>query len=364
MELLTFPQLVSGVIDTFKKEKPKPETISRAIRLLSEAVKEDTLNATNDSVLACCLISTCLDTKTESELAYNYTKHIKYGGFLDIYGIILNIDGYIVYPEEPNKVELKSISINTDTLEEIGSGTYGTVYRTEDGYAVKSVKASDLGLEFSKLINELAVLKHLQGGSGIPELYFISESYPNFYVGMQLLDTSLGDILGELSPNESWNIQRDLVYALSYIHSKGIIHCDISLNNIMLDKDRNPYFIDFGESRIGPATIHESNEFGTATYRDYVLLLDQANDKYESTFGYEVDIWSLGIVLYTLEYKRSPFVLSDDYKQYADIISYQLPKVLSKVENPTFRRILADMLDMNPNTRSTASDILMLYDTY
>ena len=70
----------------------------------------------------------------------------------------------------------------------------------------------------------------------------------DFVEGRDLLDL-IEDKNHFLKPDEVDNILRQVLDAISFVHAQGILHRDISPDNILLDQDRNPVLIDFGAAR-------------------------------------------------------------------------------------------------------------------
>lgn len=85
-----------------------------------------------------------------------------------------------------------------------------------------------------------------------------------------------------------------MLEAISYIHEKGIIHRDLKPENILLltdDKDSEIKIIDFG---CGTKKNNNINAFaGSAHYMAPEVVL-------EENYTEKCDIWSLGVILYTM----------------------------------------------------------------
>lgn len=88
---------------------------------------------------------------------------------------------------------------------------------------------------------------------------------------------------------------------LGYCHSKGILHRDIKLDNILLDSEGEVKICDFGVSKIVKKGEKMTEQCGTPAYIAPEILRDRG---YE---GFAVDIWSAGVVLYAMLYGTVPF---------------------------------------------------------
>ncbi|KAA6372758.1 MAG: hypothetical protein EZS28_031715, partial [Streblomastix strix] len=107
-------------------------------------------------------------------------------------------------------------------------------------------------------------------------------------------------------------IMNQLLEALRYIHSKGLIHRDIKPANILL---HNPpgtgrvicKIADFGEMKVKSQIDQSTNvqPAGTLVYMPPELLLGDG-DQFRKA-DEKIDIWSLGIILYQIVYHTFPF---------------------------------------------------------
>ena len=119
-----------------------------------------------------------------------------------------------------------------------------------------------------------------------------------------------GDLYQYLS-KRSWAISEDvvkklthqIVTALYYLHSHGIVHGDVKLENILMTDDLgeiNVKLADFGFSKVLGPNETRSSDMGTFVYCAPELLLGERSGK-------EVDLWALGITLYVLLTGGYPF---------------------------------------------------------
>ena len=101
-------------------------------------------------------------------------------------------------------------------------------------------------------------------------MYEIFESVGHLYIVMEY--ASNGDLLeyvkgkGKLETSEARKMFRQIVYGLAHIHSRGVIHRDIKLDNIFLDDDLNPKIGDFGVSKVITKDELMVEQCGTPAY--------------------------------------------------------------------------------------------------
>ena len=101
-----------------------------------------------------------------------------------------------------------------------------------------------------------------------------------------------------------------MMHAISYLHSKGIVHRDLKLDNVMVDGletgDPNKIrvkLIDFGMSKF---THHGDSKINLTTYAG---TLDFMAPEILEGLDYDLtcDIWSMGVVLYMMMTGNMPF---------------------------------------------------------
>ena len=145
---------------------------------------------------------------------------------------------------------------------------------------------------------------------------------------------------------------QQILSALKYIHSIGVCHRDIKLENIVIDANDNAKLIDFGLCREGAKECLMNTFCGTLAYIPPEVIM------YAQYDGKAADIWSLGIAIYVLACGHFPWQQTDEKGIVKEIISgvYSIPYYLS----PVLRDLLEKMLVFDPNNRWTAEQLLTL----
>lgn len=119
-----------------------------------------------------------------------------------------------------------------------------------------------------------------------------SESSLELYIAMEYCPLTLRKAI-DRGLQDVNNLFYQLVKGVHYIHSKGMMHRDLNLNNVFLSKDGNIKIGDFG------CSTRSGNDFcphvGTSYYRAPEIDLEEYDNR--------VDIYSLGVIFFEMLYK-------------------------------------------------------------
>ncbi|XP_048512357.1 maternal embryonic leucine zipper kinase-like isoform X2 [Athalia rosae] len=154
-----------------------------------------------------------------------------------------------------------------------------------------------------------------------------------------------------LTETDSRKFFRQIVSAVAYLHSLGYAHRDLKPENVLLDRQQNLKLIDFGlcAKPKGGMQAHLYTSCGSPTYAAPELVL---GNKY---LGSEVDIWSMGVLLYALLCGFLPFDDSSIENLYRKILSgkYDEPNWLSS----SSKKLIRSMLQIDPKNRITVQEL-------
>ena len=146
---------------------------------------------------------------------------------------------------------------------------------------------------------------------------------------------------GCISDPQLLNYTKQILQALNYLHSRGIAHRDLKLENIMLGEDNVVKIIDFG---ISTTTDSLHNTIcGTPVYMAPEIVIGKEYDPCKA------DIWSLGVIVYAMATNSFPFASKCYNKNITKIASGEVtfPKLLSEKMN----NFVSKMLDPSPANR-------------
>ena len=153
------------------------------------------------------------------------------------------------------------------------------------------------------------------------------------------------------------NLFLQILSATRYLHDFGYIHCDIKLENILLfESPTNPILklTDFGFAI--PYSREKKMQYGRGSlcYASPEVILSK------EFYGPEADIWSLGVVLFTMVCGMFPLDFANRRvgEAYRALEKYGLPfSSVSKELSPEYRELVMRMLDLRTERRITMDEI-------
>ena len=152
--------------------------------------------------------------------------------------------------------------------------------------------------------------------------------------------------------------------AVSHCHAQNVFHRDLKPENILLNADDQVKIADFGLAALAHRRVHEDASFlqhtkcGSLMYAAPEVLTSSAEAGYDAA---KADVWSLGIILYSMLSGALPFrmALPSKCPRYA-IVHQRGIRILCEANSftPSSTELLCSMLDPNPSKRITAAEIL------
>jgi calcium-dependent protein kinase len=217
----------------------------------------------------------------------------------------------------------------------LGSGASGDVYlvthkKTGENFACKIIKKDGNMNDAESMATEIEIMKRVRHGH-IVTLYELFESASCMWLILELVDG--GDLNYFIGGHKHYTEKviahhfRQILHGLHYLHSQGVVHRDIKLDNILIKGDH-----EYGEVKIADfglsALVQMSNSgydrtasskrkafnglqevWGTASYFAPELI--------DRNYGPQADMWSAGCILYEMLSGEHPFDADDDDALYA-----------------------------------------------
>lgn len=273
----------------------------------------------------------------------------------------------------------RTVTLNDfEILSQVGKGASGRVFLVRDRLngehlALKVIEKTSVYENddaYRHALDERLVLEMACDHPFILNLRYAFQTTKRLYLVTEYCDG--GDLFDYLKKRgkpfkepEGRRIAAEILLALEYIHSLGVVYRDLKLENVLLDLDGHVRIADFGLSkllgkrryssrkpppapsanlRIAPVKpVNMTKTFcGTREYVAPEMLSG-------SEYGQSVDLWAFGILLYEILCGRTPFYSRNREEVYLKIENGPLrfPRSLS----PEVRSLICGLLDRNPNTR-------------
>ncbi|RZC41479.1 serine/threonine-protein kinase MARK2, partial [Asbolus verrucosus] len=244
-------------------------------------------------------------------------------------------------------------------LKTIGKGNFAKVklakhVPTGKEVAIKIIDKTQLNpSSLQKLFREVRIMKMLDHPN-IVKLFQVIETEKTLYLVMEY--ASGGEVFdylvlhGRMKEKEARSKFRQIVSAVQYCHQKRIIHRDLKAENLLLDSEMNIKIADFGFSNEFTPGNKLDTFCGSPPYAAPELFQGKKYD------GPEVDVWSLGVILYTLVSGSLPFDGSTLRELRERVLrgKYRIPFYMSTdCEN-----LLKKFLVLNPAKRANLETIM------
>lgn len=234
-------------------------------------------------------------------------------------------------------------------LSEIGAGAFGSVslVRQEStGKLYAAKKGLNFGLDLATELQSCLAVKHRNVAAAFPYYYDDGDGLTyiltDFVEGPSLLHflCDLSSDGQKLSVAEVAWIGREIALGLQSIHGQGMVHRDLSYNNVILSNGK-PVIIDFGLAKES-LTKATGSICGTPNFMAPEVGFARATPR--------SDIFSLGAILYMLHFQRP---IMDDYGR-GIALDLRFRKKLKKHEEPLVR-IIEKAISLDPHERHSSA---------
>ena len=291
------------------------------------------------------------------------------------------VDGYAMPPLPPPRLH------DFEIISPISRGAFGSVFlsrrrQTGDIFAMKVIPAS----KNEVLYTEREVMCRASHPSVISLYWSFRASGTIFFImsfarGGDLF--ALLESVGSLDEETATFYIAELVNAVGYLHSLGIVHCDLKPDNILLNERGHLQLTDFGLSKFGAeqrelsrsllfrfAPKNETNNFnifenkkngkkrvvGTPHYIAPESLV-------RGDYGPPIDWWAVGAIAYELVVGEPPFNGENEAQIFSAIVNgyYSWPDDVEVSKE--YKKMVEDLLQYQPELRPNIID-LKKYDVF
>jgi len=247
---------------------------------------------------------------------------------------------------------------------DLGSGAFSIVRlathkQTHEKRAVKVIDKKAVKEKKEMLDREVDILKRIQHPNiiAVKEIYETSDFLylvMELATGGELFDSIVSR--GKYSEKDAARIVKQVTAACAYLHALGIVHRDLKPENLLLASnvvDAQIKIADFGLSKMMDASAVLQTACGTPGYVAPEVLTGEG-------YHQEVDIWSIGVIMYILLCGFPPFYADNNAKLFEKIMNgtYSFPSPYWDKVSQSAKDLIKHMLVVNPKSRYTTKQIL------
>ncbi len=217
--------------------------------------------------------------------------------------------------------------------EELGSGEMGAVYRAFDPSFNREVAIKVVPQEMMRNLKilarfkrELKMIASLEHPAIVPVYDVGEENGQPYYVMRYMSGGSLRRWLsnGKLSLQDTADIIERIALGLEYAHQKGIVHRDLTPDNILFDNHNNPYITDFSLAKLIADTFRTNSGNGFIGTPEYI----SPEQSQSLPVDHRSDIYGLGVIAYEMLTGEKPYQAIESIGVLVKHVSEPVPEIL------------------------------------
>jgi len=198
-----------------------------------------------------------------------------------------------------------------EIIRKIGRGKYSEVF---EGFNLKNNEKCVIKVlkpvKKKKIKREIKILQNLCNGPNIITLLDVvrdPQSKTPSLIFEYINNTDFKHLSPTLTDFDVRYYIRELLLALDYCHSNGIMHRDVKPSNVMIDhQKRKLYLIDWGLAEFYHPNQDYNVRVASRPYKGPELLVDMED------YDYSLDMWSLGCMFAGMIFQKDPFFHGHD----------------------------------------------------
>ncbi|KAL3831911.1 hypothetical protein ACJMK2_023607 [Sinanodonta woodiana] len=262
--------------------------------------------------------------------------------------VLTNLNAYAeISRHDDSETEMAKLKLeDLHRVTPLGSGGFGRVVlnNSSETYALKIISKQrivEIGYQ-ERILNEKNILAELKSDF-IVRLYKTFKDDEYLYLLMELcLGGELSKLIYDvdnLNHTAAKFYTACIAEALIYMHSKGIVHSDLTTSNALLDSKGYVKLIDFGMASKVTSGQEAKSLHGTPDYMAPEVILNKGHNT-------AADLWSLGVIVYNMLAGWAPF--ADEDENY--IQTYH--NVLNGIDDVDFPDDIENMITSAVDTRN------------
>lgn len=245
----------------------------------------------------------------------------------------------------------------------LGNGGFGTVYEGQFANKRVAIKVMDVPLDYLKMLLKEIITMVMCDHTNLVKLFAVSfgnaeNNNVKVFILMECLKQDLKNLIfrerAHLPPKLKYKILISILKGLNFLHESHYVHCDLKLQNILVDEHFNAKISDFGLANC----LRFGNTKNTmiAGYSERTSAYEYLCEQKISTKG---DIWSFGIMMYELLMEKISWEKFSGVQVVAKV-SLKTPffdcnqRTGSKFEE----EIIEECLNYNHNKRPSAKELI------
>jgi len=251
----------------------------------------------------------------------------------------------------------------------LGGGGFGKVYRAYDDLrdryvAIKIAEVTE-GFEHLSLKSEAELSKTLSVHKNIA---YYEDCYrfemPNGLYDYGILQYypagNLSDVIkkGDLNDQQKTQLAKGIINGLSFLHKNQIVHRDLKSSNILISVKDEEYIAKITDFGLSKAVENIDKTFKTNSFVGGSIKYSAPEQLLNTKVKGNVDIWSLGVILFELFVGKVPFDTENDkgssgflrMESIKRITSGDIPPEITSIPSP-YRQIIEKCLVVDPDIR-------------